>query len=91
MKGYTQWKSARSGTVGAAPSKEKCWTLAMNFQLLEDEAFEDEELQELFNGLETTTPGFIIADDVLIKDEDLVVLFEQLEDDPLHSPKLSNP
>ncbi|RSL81135.1 hypothetical protein CEP51_006034 [Fusarium floridanum] len=44
----------------------------MNFQLSEDKAFGDEELQELFNGLETTTPGFIIADDVLIEDEDLV-------------------
>ncbi|RTE75881.1 hypothetical protein BHE90_009645 [Fusarium euwallaceae] len=62
----------------------------MNFQLSEDKAFGDEELQELFNGLETMTPGFIIADDVLIEDEDLVVLFEQLEDVPVHSPKPSS-
>ncbi|RSM20396.1 hypothetical protein CDV31_000620 [Fusarium ambrosium] len=60
----------------------------MDFHLSEDEAFEDQELDELFNGLEAT-PGFTIADDALIKDEDLVVLFEQLEDDPIHSPKLS--
>ncbi|RSL40885.1 hypothetical protein CEP54_015984 [Fusarium duplospermum] len=71
---------------GAAPSK-RCWTLGMDFHLSEDEAFEDQELDELFNGLETT-PGFTIANDVLVKDEDLVALFEQLEDEPLHSPKL---
>lgn len=48
----------------------------------------DEELQELFEGLETI-PGFTIADDVLVEDEDLGALFDELEDAPTPSSKVS--
>jgi hypothetical protein len=61
----------------------------MNFQLPEGEAVEDEELQELFEGLETI-PGLIIADDVLVEDEGLAALFDELEDAPTFSPMASN-
>ncbi|KAJ3457295.1 hypothetical protein MRS44_014436 [Fusarium solani] len=61
----------------------------MNFQLPEGEAVGDEELQELFEGLETI-PGLIIADDVLVEDEGLAALFDELEDAPTFSPMASN-
>ncbi|KAM6516279.1 hypothetical protein FALCPG4_014468 [Fusarium falciforme] len=60
----------------------------MNFQIPEGEAVGDEELQELFESLETI-PEFTITDDVLIEDEDLGALFDELEDAPTPSPKVS--
>ncbi|KAI8656544.1 SET domain-containing protein [Fusarium sp. Ph1] len=63
--------------------------LKMNFQLSEGEAVGDEELQELFEGLETIL-RLTIADDVLVEEEGLAALLDELEDAPTFSPMASN-